>query len=71
MNAVGLDGVHFRPAIFEPTFQKHARTTCGGCQIHVTSRYDFAPVKVGASLLREFHGIAPRPVQMARPALRI
>ena len=21
---------------FEPTFQKHARATCGGCQIHVT-----------------------------------
>ena len=38
MNGVGLEGVHFRPAIFEPTFQKHARTTCGGCQIHVTSR---------------------------------
>ena len=67
MNAVGLDGVHFRPAIFEPTFQKHARTTCGGCQIHVTSRYDFAPVKVGASLLREFHGIAPRQFKWRDP----
>jgi uncharacterized protein YbbC (DUF1343 family) len=60
MNAVGLDGVHFRPAIFEPTFQKHARATCGGCQIHVTSRQHFAPVKVGVSLLREFHGTAPK-----------
>jgi uncharacterized protein YbbC (DUF1343 family) len=59
MNALGLAGVHFRPAIFEPTFQKHARETCGGCQIHVTSREEFAPVKVGVSLLREFYGTAP------------
>jgi len=67
MNAVGLDGVHFRPAIFEPTFQKHARTTCGGCQIHVTSRQDFAPVKVGVSLLREFHGMAPKQFKWRDP----
>lgn len=60
LNAVGLDGVHFRPAIFEPTFQKHARVTCGGCQIHVTSRRDFAPVMAGVSLLRECYGLAPR-----------
>ena len=67
MNAVGLDGVHFRPAIFEPTFQKHARATCGGCQIHVTSRHDFAPVKVGASLLREFHRTAPKQFRWRDP----
>ena len=67
MNAVGLDGVHFRPAIFEPTFQKHARTTCGGCQIHVTSRQDFAPVEVGVSLLREFHGMAPKQFKWRDP----
>ncbi len=59
MNRVGLHGVHFREATFEPTFQKHARTTCGGCQIHVTSRADFAPVEVGVSLLREIYGLAP------------
>jgi uncharacterized protein YbbC (DUF1343 family) len=67
MNAAGLDGVHFRPAIFEPTFQKHARTTCGGCQIHVTSRHDFAPVEVGVSLLREFHGMAPKQFKWRDP----
>ena len=26
MNERGLQGVHFRPAVFEPTFQKHAKT---------------------------------------------
>jgi uncharacterized protein YbbC (DUF1343 family) len=59
MNDVGLAGVHFRPAIFEPTFQKHARTTCGGCQIHVTSRTEFAAVAAGVSLMRECHRLAP------------
>jgi len=35
LNRLGLEGVFFRPAVFEPTFHKHARVTCGGCQIHV------------------------------------
>ena len=35
MNRLQLPGVHFRPAVFEPTFHKHAKTSCGGCQIHV------------------------------------
>ena len=59
MNALNLDGVYFRPAVFEPTFQKHAKTPCGGCQIHVTGRTRFRPVAAGAALLREFRGIAP------------
>lgn len=59
MNRVELKGVHFRPVGFEPTFQKHARVPCGGCQIHVTARGAFAPVKVGVSLLRECFGSAP------------
>ena len=41
MNALKLPGAYFRPAVFEPTFQKHAKQTCGGCQIHVTDRRQF------------------------------
>jgi uncharacterized protein YbbC (DUF1343 family) len=59
MNAIGLEGAHFRPAIFEPTFQKHARETCGGCQIHVTDRQAFEPVKAGVALMRECNEMAP------------
>jgi len=55
MNEVGLAGVHFRPAVFEPTFQKHCKTACGGCQVHVIDRARFKPVAAGASLIREFH----------------
>jgi uncharacterized protein YbbC (DUF1343 family) len=59
MNKLELAGVHFRGSTFEPTFQKHAREACGGCQIHVTSRAEFLPVKIGVSLLRECFGLAP------------
>src|SRR6267143_1712324 len=35
MNGLDLPGAFFRPALFEPTFHKHARTACAGCQIHM------------------------------------
>ena len=59
MNARQLPGVWFRPAVFEPTFQKHAKTPCGGCQIHVTDRAVFRPGAVAAALLLEFHRTDP------------
>jgi uncharacterized protein YbbC (DUF1343 family) len=54
LNALELPGACFRPAVFEPTFQKHARTTCGGCQIHVTERAAFRPVLTGVALIAMF-----------------
>jgi uncharacterized protein YbbC (DUF1343 family) len=51
MNARNLPGVYFRPVVFEPTFQKHARQTCGGCQIHVLNRAAFKPVLTGVALI--------------------
>ena len=59
MNRRGLPGVYFRPAVFEPTFQKHAKTPCGGCQIHVTDRKSFQPCAVTAVLLLEFQQASP------------
>ncbi|HLC08162.1 MAG TPA: DUF1343 domain-containing protein [Methyloceanibacter sp.] len=67
MNGVGLEGVHFRSVNFEPTFQKHAKVACGGCQIHVTDRNVFEPVKVGASLLREGLGSQPDAFKWREP----
>ena len=55
MNARNLPGVYFRSAFFEPTFQKHARQTCGGCQIHVLDRTAFAPVRTAVELIAEFN----------------
>jgi uncharacterized protein YbbC (DUF1343 family) len=51
LNRLGLPGAFFRPAVFEPTFHKHARTSCGGCQIHVLDRAAFAPVEAGVALI--------------------
>jgi uncharacterized protein YbbC (DUF1343 family) len=59
MNELGLPGVFFRPAVFEPTFQKHAKQTCGGCQLHVTDRRTFKPVRTGAALIAAFHRAQP------------
>jgi uncharacterized protein YbbC (DUF1343 family) len=59
MNARGLPGVRFRPASFEPTFHKHAKTSCGGCQIHVTDRETFLPYRTGVEMIAEFHAEAP------------
>ena len=54
MNDRGLPGVHFRAVFFEPTFQKHARHSCGGCQIHVLDRRTFAPLRTAVELIDAF-----------------
>ena len=59
MNERGLPGVHFRPAFFEPTFQKHARQTCGGCQIHVLDRKAFRPLRSAVELIDQFRQSDP------------
>ncbi len=59
LNELELPGVRFRPAVFEPTFHKHARQACGGCQIHVLDRTVFRPVEAGAALLEAFRSAAP------------
>ena len=59
MNGTGLPGAYFRPAGFEPTFQKHAKQPCGGCQIHVTDRHAFEPVITGVALIEAFRAAAP------------
>jgi uncharacterized protein YbbC (DUF1343 family) len=59
MNRLELPGVYFRPAVFEPTFQKHAQRTCGGCQIHVLDRDAFRPVLTGVALIQVFRHANP------------
>lgn len=59
LNEAGLAGVLFREVGFEPTFQKYAKEHCSGCQIHVTSRVDFEPVKAGVAIIRECFGLGP------------
>lgn len=67
LNELGLGGVYFRPASFEPTFQKHARVTCGGCQLHVLNRDAFAPVASGVAVMREAFALAPDRFEWRKP----
>lgn len=59
LQAHGLPGVVFRPAVFEPTFQKHKGVTCGGCQIHVTDRTAFRAVATGVAVIEELRAADP------------
>jgi uncharacterized protein YbbC (DUF1343 family) len=59
MNSRRLPGAIFRAAFFEPTFQKHAKVLCGGCQVHVTDRRVFQPLRAAVEMLDEFHREAP------------
>jgi uncharacterized protein YbbC (DUF1343 family) len=59
LNLRMLPGVFFRPVVFEPTFHKHAKRTCGGCQLHVLDRKAFAPVLAGVLLIEAFRAAAP------------
>ncbi len=46
-----LPGVYFRPADFQPTFQKFAGNVCHGAQIHVTDRDEFLPLQTAITIL--------------------
>lgn len=52
LNGLGLPGIHFREASFEPMFQKHAGHFCRGAQMHVTDRDTFLPVKTAIEILK-------------------
>ncbi|MEP6818125.1 MAG: DUF1343 domain-containing protein [bacterium] len=52
LNEMDLPGVYFRSCIFRPTFQKHAGTSCGGAQLHVTDRNEFEPVITGIAMVK-------------------
>jgi uncharacterized protein YbbC (DUF1343 family) len=43
LNRLGLPGVFFREAWFQPTFHKFQGRLCGGAQFHVTERKSFLP----------------------------
>jgi uncharacterized protein YbbC (DUF1343 family) len=67
LNSLKIEGAYFRPVVFEPTFHKHARQACGGCQIHVTDRRAFRPVLAGVAVMGEFHRAAPAQFAWRQP----
>jgi uncharacterized protein YbbC (DUF1343 family) len=54
LNDHSLSGVVFRPAWFQPTFQKHAGKRVAGFQMHVTDRHSFSPVRTSLPVLAAF-----------------
>jgi uncharacterized protein YbbC (DUF1343 family) len=67
MNRLELPGARFRPAVFEPTFHKHARKSCGGCQVHVLDRARFRAVETGVALLAAFRASDPSQFSWREP----
>jgi len=67
LNKLDLRGVHFRPVVFEPTFQKHAKEPCGGCQIHVLDRESFCSVEAAVAVLAEIRAQDPAKFQWRQP----
>ncbi len=57
--AMNLPGVRFRPCVFTPQFQKHAKTACGGVQLHVDHPDAFRPYLTGVAVLKACHDQAP------------
>ena len=62
-----LPGVYFRPVVFEPTFHKHAKQPCGGCQIHVLNRDLIRVVETAVAVLVEIRAQNPAKFEWRQP----
>jgi uncharacterized protein YbbC (DUF1343 family) len=67
LNALHLPGVWFRPAHFQPTFQKWAGQMCGGVQIHVRDRDVFEPYLTGIAVIATANALYPESFQWRNP----
>jgi uncharacterized protein YbbC (DUF1343 family) len=67
LNALHLPGVWFRPAHFQPTFQKWAGQMCGGVQIHVSDRDRFEPYLTGLAVIATANALYPESFQWRNP----
>jgi len=68
LDKFNFPGVTFRQTYFQPTFQKHARVTCGGLQLHVTDRETFTPVIVGIAMIKTAYDLYPGQFQWKQEA---
>jgi len=67
LDGYGLPGVRFRPVVFEPTFQKHAKSACGGCQIHVVDRAAYRPIETAVAVLAEIRRLGAGKFEWRQP----
>ena len=67
LNGLGLEGVFFRPLVFEPTFHKFAAQPCGGAYVHVTDRARFRPYLCGLHVLSALKRLYPDRFSWRKP----
>jgi uncharacterized protein YbbC (DUF1343 family) len=67
LTALALPGVIFRSCVFQPTFQKHAKVSCGGVQIHVVDRARFDSVLTGIAMVKVAHDMYPSEFRWKEP----
>lgn len=59
LNDLGLPGVYFRPAYFQPTFNKWSGEVCGGVQVHVQERDALEPYLTGIAAVTGILNLYP------------
>lgn len=59
LDALGLGGVRFRPAAFEPQYSKHASETCRGVRVHVIDRDAYRSVAVAVAVIASVRRLWP------------
>jgi uncharacterized protein YbbC (DUF1343 family) len=59
LEAMRLPGVRFRPAVFQPGFQKWAGRPCRGLQVHLVDRRRVEPYALGLSVLWALRRLHP------------
>lgn len=67
LTSLGLPGVIFRSCVFQPTFQKHAKVSCGGVQLHVVDRDRFDSVLAGIAMVKVAHDMYPGDFRWKEP----
>jgi uncharacterized protein YbbC (DUF1343 family) len=67
LNGLGLPGVFFRAAYFQPTFQKWSGSMCGGVQVHVLDRAAFEPCLAGISTIAAAKALYPESFAWREP----
>lgn len=67
LTAFALPGVIFRSCVFQPTFQKHAKVSCGGVQVHVVDREKFDSVLAGIAMVKVAHDMYPSEFRWKEP----
>ncbi len=67
LRAERLPGVHFRPCVFQPAFEKWKGRECGGVQLHVTDQGRFKPYVTGLALIATARRLYPTEFAWRKP----